>query len=416
MRINSQGKFEYCRWSDNKLQPQGDVSIVDVSPIIFFQKNMADLRVSMTRGEKVDGCSSCYSMNKHGKVSGQARQLIKIGVKREYYDKSFSSSPWFDEIKNADLTNGETDLYPQDWQIDLGNYCNSACVMCSPRSSSRLASEWMKLKLITELPPRAWCDDEDNLRKFIEMLTASKKLSYIHFIGGETLITPAFKTILQGLIASGLHQQVVVGFTTNITVWDDTIVDLLIQFKEVNLGLSIESLHAVNDYIRYPSKIELVNKTMTDWTDIAKKYKWSIQLRTTPTILSVLHLDSIFDYAYTNEVAVESCDFLVRPEHLRATLLPPEYRKVVIDKLKTWVSSKEVATESQIVNTRDPPVAKQQVVEDAKSYINYLENQPDESYRLPELIKYLKLLESNRHNSVLDYLPEYEQLFKNAGY
>jgi hypothetical protein len=69
-----------------------------------------------------------------------------------------------------------------------------------------------------------------------------------------------------------------------------------------------------------------------------------------------------------------------------------------------------------IINTRDPSVAQQQVVQDLQSYINYLKSEPDESWRLPDLIKYLKRLESNRGNSVIPYLPEYEDLFRSAGY
>jgi hypothetical protein len=70
----------------------------------------------------------------------------------------------------------------------------------------------------------------------------------------------------------------------------------------------------------------------------------------------------------------------------------------------------------QIVNIRDPNQAQQQIVQDLESYVNYLDNEPDESYRLTDLVQYLKKLESNRHNSVLDYLPQYEDLFRSAGY
>jgi hypothetical protein len=32
------------------------------------------------------------------------------------------------------------------------------------------------------------------------------------------------------------------------------------------------------------------------------------------------------------------------------------------------------------------------------------------------LVKFLKILESNRNNSILTYLPQYEELFRSAGY
>ena len=59
---------------------------------------------------------------------------------------------------------------------------------------------------------------------------------------------------------------------------------------------------------------------------------------------------------------------------------------------------------------------KQQILEDAQSYINYLSDQNYEVERLGDLVKFLKTIESSRNNSILDYLPEYEELFKSAGY
>jgi hypothetical protein len=61
-------------------------------------------------------------------------------------------------------------------------------------------------------------------------------------------------------------------------------------------------------------------------------------------------------------------------------------------------------------------MANMQITQDLQSYINYLENAPDESDRLPELVEYLKLLEGSRGNCILTYLPEYEELFRSAGY
>jgi hypothetical protein len=96
--------------------------------------------------------------------------------------------------------------------------------------------------------------------------------------------------------------------------------------------------------------------------------------------------------------------------------LPVKLREPIIAELESWLVTNDTYAAAKIINTRDPNVAKQQVVEDVKSYVNFLKNQPDESYRLPALVARLKLLESNRGNSILTHLPEYAQLFKDAGY
>jgi sulfatase maturation enzyme AslB (radical SAM superfamily) len=145
---------------------------------------------------------------------------------------------------------------PQDWQIDLGNFCNSACIFCGPNNSSRLAAEYKKLGLITKLPKKNWADNPEMLERFIEILDGTKNIAYLHFLGGETIITPAFKKILKKLIERGLNKTASIGLTTNLTVWEPEIIELLTQFKEINLGMSIECLHhEINDYLRWPSKI-----------------------------------------------------------------------------------------------------------------------------------------------------------------
>jgi sulfatase maturation enzyme AslB (radical SAM superfamily) len=415
MRINNTGHYEYCRWAIKHDRNQGK-TIRDQDPVTWFQNNMKAIRQSMLDGQSVPGCSQCDQMDQHGKISGRQKQRLKIGMDPYNFEKSLASSLWMDEFRYSSEQQGHSELMPQDWQIDLGNFCNSACVFCVPYSSSRLAAEFKRIGFIDKLPPNSWCDDPMLLSRFIKMLEQSPNLSYLHFIGGETLITPAFKTILQALIQTGLHQRLSIGFTTNLTVWDQDIVDLLIQFKEVNLGMSIECIHPLNDYVRYGSQIHDTMLIMKRWITVAKANQWLIQIRITPTALSIWHLDTVYEFAALENIATESCNFLNDPVFMRPSVLPRGLRDAVIEKLQIVIQGWENKSDTRIINTRDPNHAQSQICEDAVSYINYLENQPDESHRLPDLVKYLKCLERSRGNSILSYLPEYENILRSAGY
>jgi MoaA/NifB/PqqE/SkfB family radical SAM enzyme len=385
-----------------------------MGPNQWFQENLANIRLAMLQGQPPGECHNCQLMEQHGKVSGRQKQLLKVGVTQQEFVPQIQSSPWLPVFARSMESNGLTDQLPQDWQIDLGNFCNSACVFCSPHSSSRLATEYQKLGLLKSPVPRSWTDDPNLVAKFMQDLTQAPTLRYLHFIGGETLITPAFKTILQSLIHHGLHRNVTVGFTTNLTVWRQDIVDLLSQFDSVNLGMSVECLHAVNDYARYPSDIEQVQSIMSRWLDKCSELGWLPQIRITPTVLTVLHLDTIYKYALQNKIAVESCNFLDEPHFMRASVLPQNLRNLALAKLQDL--NFEDAAADQIINTRNPDTHRAQLYQDCQSYINYLTHAPDESHRLPELIAYLKILENHRGNCVLDYLPEYEDFFRSAGY
>ena len=63
--------------------------------------------------------------------------------------------------------------------------------------------------------------------KFFKILQRTKKIRYIHLLGGETILMPAFEKILKFLINNDMHKTVTLGFTTNLTVYPKKIIELL---------------------------------------------------------------------------------------------------------------------------------------------------------------------------------------------
>jgi MoaA/NifB/PqqE/SkfB family radical SAM enzyme len=419
MRIDSDGTFQYCRWTDknNNFFKDTEYNISQITVPEYFQKKLSSLRTQMLNGEEVAGCFACKQMEEQGKISGRQKQLLKTGIQLNEFQETFQSSTFLTEFKNSSEQQGDTALLPQDWQIDLGNFCNSACIFCSPNNSSKLATEYKKLGLIKELPKKNWADDPILLENFVKLLSNSKKLTYLHFLGGETIITPAFKKILKRLIETNINKNISIGFTTNLTVWDQEVIDLLIQYREVNLGMSIECLHPVNDYLRWPSKISNVKIILERWLKIAQKNQWLIQLRTTPTVFSIKHLKELYEYAFEKNIGIESCNFLHNPSFMKISVLPKEIREKISKELLDWIKShKEYYNQEKIINTRNNSTLKEYILQDATSYVNYLNNAPDETHLLPKLVEYIKKLESSRGNNILNYTPEYEKLLRAAGY
>jgi sulfatase maturation enzyme AslB (radical SAM superfamily) len=410
MRITNSGELRYCRWAREDGQPRSNIK--DQDPLEFFQRTMAQTRQVLLGGDAVSGCQECHVMEQHGKVSGRQRQLLKAGVVLPDFAKTMLTSPW---VPIWRLANQELDLAPQDWQIDLGNYCNSACVFCVPESSSRLAQQLARIGRLEAAVPANWSDDPALVQRFLSVLDRSPRLKYLHFIGGETLITPAFGRILKHLVSSGQSQNITIGFTTNLTVWPQEVVDLICEFQSVNLGMSIETLDQVNDYVRWPSKIHTVKDTMTRWLQLSRLRSWTTTLRITPTALTIGRLRSVYEYVIQQGTSIESCNFLYRPDFMRASVLPREMRDRVADDLQSWIQQHDVSHE-QVINTRSPDLSAQAVLQDAQSYVDYLRTAPDESHLLPDLMTYLKDLDQLRDVCVLDYLPEYEDLFRSHGY
>ena len=421
MRILPNGHMRFCRWGGIGKTANEDSmtsSLTQDNFLEFFQNEMSTLRMDMIKGKKIPACQECQLMELHGKVSGRERQLLKVGIKRNNFDKTFRSSPFYKEFQKSAENNGHTNLWPQDWQIDLGNQCNSNCIFCTPEYSSKLGAELIKLGIVDyKKPTTSWSNDDAAVERFVDMLKKTKSIAYLHFVGGEPFVIPGFKNILQKLVDQGLHKTVSLGFTTNLTRWDEAIVDLLKQYQEVNLGVSLECFDQINDYLRYPSKIEQVEDTLEKFLQVSKNKNWLTCLRITPTVFSVPHLVSVYEYAYNKNIGVESCNFLDEPVCMRMNILPKTMRQEFADKLQTWIDSKNLPLGERTLNFRDPNIVHKGILEDAQSYVNYIRNAPEETHRLPDTVSYIKKLETLRVNTILDYVsPEYRKLLRSAGY
>ena len=370
----------------------------------------------MLSGEPSPVCSDCYHMEQHGKIGGRQRQLLKVGIDADNFTKTLLSSPLLKDFRYSELNHGSTDLVPQDWQIDLGNFCNSACIFCCPEASSRLALEQKKLGLIDHLPPPNWTDDPALIDKFCDILSDSSNLAYLHFMGGETLITPAFKTILEKLRDRGFSKTHI-GFTTNLTVWPVDVIALMCEFENLHVGLSIECLHALNDYVRWPSRLEQVQEILTRWIELSRSRGWYVQIRPTPNCLTLYHVDTLYQFAWDNDVGVETCNFIERPAHMRINVLDADLMEISKQRIKKFLDQhSDVSSGQKIVNTRNKETLKQQIWQDANSYYHYLENECHDPALVPGLVRWLKAFESNRQNRILDYLPEYEKFLTGHGY
>ena len=414
MRITANGDFEFCRWGKS-----GDIkyNIADTDPFEYFQQHMSQIRLDLLNGKTLHNCRLCHSMEQHGKISGREKQLLKVGVDANNFKKTMMSSPWLNKFKQSHNNQGYTEQLPVDWQIDLGNFCNSACIFCSPFSSSRLHNEFKKIGIDVNGTPGNWSSDPVLVDKLISGLVQVTNLQYLHFIGGEPMIMPSFEKILIKLIDAGLHTKVSIGVTTNLTVWNEKIANLLSQFKEVNLGLSIECLHPVNDYLRFGGTLSKTKEYLDKWVDYGNSNNWLLSLRSTPTVFSIFYLDTLYKYALEKDIYIESCNFIDDPDFMRPSVIPKQYRKPILDKLQKWAADNQHhARCASSANTRSPKFNKSALVNDLKSYINYLENMESEEHLIPQLLSYINKLELSRNNSIIEYAPEYTTFLQSHGY
>lgn len=424
--INPAGFFRQCRWHE-VVNEQLTHNIANISLSDYVNSDtMNKFRQEFLTGNKPKECHACYHEDSYNKVSGRQKQLLKSAIKINNFDKTFCSSPHYNLFNYSNNNNGITNYQPVDFQIELGNTCNSSCIMCSPVYSSKVATDYLKLqKIEPELFPthilfKNWTDDPILVDKFVNDLAQMPNIKYIHFLGGETLYLKSFYNICNKLIDAGLAKDISIGTTTNCTIYTPELEHLIKQFKHVHLGLSIEAFHPINDYIRWPAKLDNVSDNIKKFLLLRDQTGLHVSLRITPTIFTMYHLDTVFNFMLENSITAESCNILWEPSYLRIELLPVNLVNQILEKFNHIIEKYSLEENNEIIinRRRDDltiPVISNLIFE----YKQFLQ-----TYQIPDnieserhnLVKFIKAYESIRHNCILDYLPEYEEFLRSYGY
>ena len=423
--INYDGSYAKCRWAKDAFSKNENYNVSNTSIIDFYNsKDMTNLRTELLTGKKPTVCETCYYEESYGILNGRQRQLKKSGIDLGEFNLTARSSPHYSKFEYSYRNNGISQYQPTDLQVWLGNTCNSGCIMCKPLASSKLEEEY---KLLNKLNPKqfeikeitSWTKDKSQIDSIAEQICNIQNLGYIHFLGGETLYDRSFYTLCDRLVETDNAKNIIVGTTTNGTIYNDKLNKYIETFKEFHLGISIESVTDLNDYIRWPGKISTILPNIEQFLlDREKNENLYLSLRITPNIFSVAHIDKLFVFMIENKIIAESCNILFDPECLRIELLPENIRQEMIVKVKKLIDYYKL-TKDHVVNIRVPSIIDQVTANVILDYYKFLT-----TYTPPEniegsrhdLISFIKTFEKSRNNCILDYLPEYEEFLRSYGY
>lgn len=211
----------------------------------------------MKNGEKVDDCTGCYKLEEKNELSNR----IMFNKKQ-----SFMSSQ---------------KALPRQIDLDLSNFCNLKCIMCSAERSS----QWAKEKGINLEKNGVNSMAYDQIDKICAL---SHDLEYLQIQGGEPSIMPEYDYYFEYLHRHDLMKNIEVSTITNLTNLNNKFFKLLEHFKRSNVLVSIDSHGTANDYIRYPSSFSQIEKNLI----MMSKSKAVISLQIALETISMFNFDS----------------------------------------------------------------------------------------------------------------------------
>jgi sulfatase maturation enzyme AslB (radical SAM superfamily) len=209
------------------------------------------------------------------------------------------------------------------------------------------------------------------------------------------------------------------GTTTNGTIYKEELEHIIPKFKEFHLGLSIEAVTPLNDYVRYPGKITDILSNIDKFLALRENYpSLYLTLRITPNVFTVYELDKLFEYAIEKNITLEACNIMFKPASLRMEIMPDDIRQEVIEKLENLVDRYKLSRHN-VINIRHIDKIRQVASDSVHEYLDFVK-----SYQVPDdidqqrknLVEFLKSFESLRNNTILEYAPRYKDFLTSIGY
>lgn len=337
------GSYGICCQESHKLYSDSatEYNVKNMTIMEWFNSTPArEFRLKLLNQTPASECRRCYIEEAHNGVSRRLRSNHKSVIfMKNAFDPSFAQSPGFTHFKHSADSNGETNTYPIDLHIDLGNFCNLACKMCNSQASSTIASHNVRWGIESDRKylGQNWTKDQRVWDNFKAQILDISGLNNIHFMGGETLLTDKFEDFVDTMI-SHKRFELCFSFVTNGTVFNPTLVEKLKKFKRVGFEVSIETLDNRNSYIRQGTNTDLVIKNINAYIEQCNNSSVTLSLRPAPSLLSVGSYISLLEYALEHKLIVKS-NACYEPSFLSIDALPTTVKNLYINKYKTFLNS-----------------------------------------------------------------------------
>lgn len=314
-------------------------------------------------------CSQCHSLEK-----GQRNDFNQVS-NRVWYLKT---------LKNSDLNIFDAPENYQLRQLDLrwSNTCNFACVYCGPD----LSSAWEK-----ELNQPQTINEQALQQSLNYIYNNLQTIEHIYLAGGEPLLIKENVNLLNKI--KEINPDVEIRINTNLSVVDGPVYKLLKTFKNVHWTVSVDSIGAEFEYVRYGGTwnkfVENLQQLNKDFNKINFNLVWF-----------VLNGSSILDCIdflikmgfHENTIIVNP---LENPKYWHVNNLP----KLVLDQIQNKIKDK--------LKTADP---KYSLYNSLQLMLNY-SNTPLEK-NIDETITELKKIDNRRS---LDSSKIFTEIYNNQG-
>jgi MoaA/NifB/PqqE/SkfB family radical SAM enzyme len=364
----------------------GNVSEESVEDI-FNSDKMKQLRLDLLNGVKrPEICDACYQGDAGGFSTYRTGQNENL-------------NRFIEPSVEAMQPDGYLEPSIKSWDIRYSNLCNLKCRTCGDPYSTTWSREESLLHGTEYKELKAW---EDGLDPLSNQYT---EVTNIYFAGGEPMIMPEHYATLTRIIELGRANEIQLYYNTNMTKLDYNkhhMPDYWKEFKEVRLGLSLDSFGERANYIRNGAvrwnKIEANIKILKNYENL------DYWMQPTISLMNVFTITEMHRYFIENELITDInkilFNILYTPHHWSVKILPTNIKQEAKNKILKHMIWMEDNGASQLA------------IEQFNNLANYLDEGFDSETEKREIGNFVyrtNQLDAIRNESFPDTFPEYKE-------
>ncbi len=382
-----------------------------------------EMRKKMIEGERHPECLRCWREEDSGMLSRREQEI-------ELWQEVFG----LNEARKITGKRGEipADFEPIYYDLRLGNLCNLKCRMCFPTDSSGWYSEYNdiyeddyfydthgKVQLVkrsngwqAKNNDYDWCLRE-NFWQDLESKIGN--IRHIYIVGGEPLLIRRHYEFLEKCIALGYAKNIKLEYNTNITTISDEILKLWASFKEVRIGASVDGYGKIDEYIRYPSKWETIERNLQKIDKMeGNVLAW---IACTVMIYNVYYIPDFIkwklesNFKRINPITRPKPFLTLHPLHtppyFNIKALPLNAKKAVANKYRDFYDWYDEYISHQTVENKE--LLRKKLRHTLDGYINYM-NKADWTRELNRFWEVTRRLDESRNQNIEEFLPELYRL------
>lgn len=275
------------------------------------------------------------------------------------------------------------DYYPS-------NYCNLECTMCGGgASSSRHVFEVKHLGyneriLVNPADP--------------DFFDTIGELEILGFTGGETVMQPEVHQIVNRLIEKDLAKQINITVLTNCSTYPQKLVDKFKHFKKVMYTMSIDGVGEVIEYQRRGCKWPIVEEVALKIHNNPEIHEVANYVVTSMNILNTMEF---IDWCCEHGINMLTISPVVRKEYLGPSSLPPELRKIALERLRNGWDKYDAM----------PEPTRSDYLKYIEQIIGNIENNPFDPDCLQKFIEHIKKENTASKRPLHEVVPEWSPYF-----